>query len=288
MPFSSTRPRGDRSAAPGASAAPRPRRSVSSPPVPCRRRRGALPASCPARSGGHARGYRSSGSWHPPNGGTGRRRAARIGFRPPSRRCRDRAARSRSAPGGPRAPRKLQHLAQPVGRLVHGKAGLVGRDLEQDRGPARGNRPSGSSCGPAAPSPRSCGSRRGAGPSRLPRRRPPPGRRRDGPSPRPGRGFRKPPTARMSTMPPTVTPSTWKRVVEPSDRSPEAEDVGQHRAGRRLLLQKQAHRMEAADRDLLGHAAARPAGFKLGPGTATSARCMPSGPGRSAPSRRSA
>src|SRR3954449_516864 len=63
MPFSSTLPRGDRRAEPGATARPSGSRSDSSPPVPCRRSRGGRPGAVPgSKPSGEGRGGPVPGS----------------------------------------------------------------------------------------------------------------------------------------------------------------------------------------------------------------------------------
>ena len=60
-----------------------------------------------------------------------------------------------------------------------------------------------------------------------------------------------------------------KRITEPSRAvSPEAEHVGQDRAGRRGVLEQQRHAVKAADRVLRRHVAVAPAGLALGAGDA--------------------
>ena len=119
MPFSSTLPRGLRSAAPGASARPSGSRSCSSPPVPCRSEQGA------ARRGlrrledvRRSRGRRHALIGPSCGSSRGRRRQRRQG-------ALDLGAR-RLEPG-----RQHQRFAEVRRVLVDGESGAFGGDLEQ-------------------------------------------------------------------------------------------------------------------------------------------------------------
>ncbi len=95
--------------------------------------------------------------------------------------------------------------------------------------------------------------------------------------PRPMRPGRNPLASRMSTTPPTVLSVAIADIAVLTPRLREAQHVGQHRAGRRRLVQHQGDAVEAADGMLGRDLPVAPGRSAFEPATPTSARPMPSG-----------